>query len=361
MCADDRPARFTDRTVIVLAAKQEAMAEVTVIVPVYKVEAYLAECLDSLLSQDFKDFEVIAINDASPDSSLEILHRYQQSDSRIMVIDLPENGGLGAARNVGLDAATGKYVLFLDSDDAIRPGSLSALVARAAATQAEVVLFGWTREYEDGRVIAGAGRDILADAPDRFTAAEYPRILHLLQIACNKLIQRDLIERIGLRFVDGWYEDTPFTYPLLVAARSLTTLPMPLLRYRQRAEAITRTRSDRHVEVLGQWDRAMQQVGELAKDAPSVRTYLFPQMIRHCTSVLLKHDRIPRSSHKIFVDELRRLYRRHRPAEGYPAMGRLDRMQHGLLQFASPALLRAHWKLTALARGYLHSGPEELS
>jgi CDP-glycerol glycerophosphotransferase len=337
------------------------MPEVSVIVPVFEVEAYLGECLDSIFSQDFQDFEVIAINDASPDGSLQILRRYERSDTRIMVIDLPENMGLGAARNVGLDAATGKYVLFLDSDDAIRPGSLSALVARAAATQAEVVLFGWTRDYEDGRVIAGAGRDILANAPERFSAAEYPRILHLLQIACNKLIRRDFLDSIGLRFVDGWYEDTPFTYPLLVAARSLTTLPMPLLRYRQRAEAITRTRSNRHVEVLGQWDRAMQHVGELAKDLPSVRTHLFPQMIRHCTSVLLKHDRVPRSSHRVFADELRRLYRRYRPPEGYRAMGRLDRLQHGLLQFASPALLRAHWRLTALARGYLHSGPEELS
>jgi CDP-glycerol glycerophosphotransferase len=326
------------------------MPELSIIIPVYDVEAYLPECLDSVLSQDFTDFEIVAINDGSPDASLEILRRYEKADARLRVIDFDRNHGLGAARNRGLDAATGRYVMFLDSDDSIVEGALSKAIGRARETDADVVLFGWTRNYEDGVVLQGTGRRILAEAPLTFTVKDYPRILHVLQIVCNKLIRRDLLERIGLRFGDGCYEDTPFTYPLLVSAKSMTALPDALLRYRQRQNAITRTRGDRHLQVLSQWDRAMEQVYALAKDDPAVRVHLFPQMLYHSLTVMLQHDRIPRASHRAFVQELRRLYRVYRPKEGYRALQRLDRIQHVLLQTGSPALMRTVWRITWFAR-----------
>lgn len=326
------------------------MPELSIIVPVYDVEAYLPECLDSVLSQDFTDFEILAINDCSPDGSLEILRRYERADPRLKIIDLNRNLGLGAARNRGLDVATGHYVMFLDSDDSIVEGALSKAVGRARETDADVVLFGWTRDYEDGTVLQGTGRKILAEAPLRFTVKDYPRILHVLQIVCNKLIRRDLLERIGLRFGDGCYEDTPFTYPLLVSAKSLTALPDALLRYRQRQNAITRRSGIRHLQVLQQWDRAMSHVYSLAKDEPAIRVHLFPQMLYHCLTVLLQHDRIPRSSHREFVRELGRLYRVYRPKEGYRALRRHHRLQHVLLQTGSPALMRVVWRLSWFAR-----------
>jgi CDP-glycerol glycerophosphotransferase len=326
------------------------MPELSIIVPVYDVEAYLPECLDSVLSQDFTDFEIVAINDASPDGSLEILRRYEKTDSRLKVIDIDQNQGLGAARNRGLDVATGRFVMFLDSDDSIVAGALTKVIDRARETDADVVLFGWTREYEGGVILEGTGQRILAAAPLRFTVADYPRILHILQIVCNKLIRRDLLDRIGLRFGDGCYEDTPFTYPLLVSATCMTALPDPLLRYRQRQNAITRSSGVRHLQVLQQWDRAMTHVYSLAKDDPAVRTHLFPQMLYHCLTVLLQHDRIPRSSHREFVRELRRLYRAYRPEEGYRALRRHHRVQHVLLQTGSPALMRVVWRLSWFAR-----------
>ncbi|MBQ7816356.1 MAG: glycosyltransferase family 2 protein, partial [Oscillospiraceae bacterium] len=88
----------------------------SVIIPVYNVEKYLARCLDSVLSQNFDNFEIIAINDGSSDNSLAVLQEYAEGDWRIKVIS-KENGGLPAARNSGLYDACGKYVFFLDSDD----------------------------------------------------------------------------------------------------------------------------------------------------------------------------------------------------------------------------------------------------
>ena len=90
---------------------------VSVIIPVYNVEKYLRQCLDSVVNQTFKDIEIIVINDCSPDNSLQIIKDYQQKDDRIVLIDLKQNVGIGLVRNEGLKIAKGKYVTFIDSDD----------------------------------------------------------------------------------------------------------------------------------------------------------------------------------------------------------------------------------------------------
>jgi len=91
--------------------------KVSVIVPVYNVEKYLRQCLDSVINQTFKDIEIIIVNDCSPDNSLQIIKEYQQKDERIVLLDLKQNVGLGFARNAGMKIAKGKYITFIDSDD----------------------------------------------------------------------------------------------------------------------------------------------------------------------------------------------------------------------------------------------------
>ena len=91
--------------------------KVSVIIPVYNVEQYLRQCLDSVINQTFKDIEIIIVNDCSPDNSLQIIKQYQQKDSRIVLVDLPENTGVGNARNEGIKLAKGKYITFIDPDD----------------------------------------------------------------------------------------------------------------------------------------------------------------------------------------------------------------------------------------------------
>ena len=102
------------------------MPEISVIVPIYNVEKYLPKCIDSLLEQTFSDFEAICVNDGSPDNSAKILEEYSQKDKRINIITR-ENGGLSAARNSGMDKATGKYIYFLDSDDYLHPQALEIM------------------------------------------------------------------------------------------------------------------------------------------------------------------------------------------------------------------------------------------
>ena len=100
----------------------------SVVVPIYNVEQYLEQCLESLRTQDYKDYEVICVNDGSTDGSREILTAWESRMPQMRVIDR-ENGGLSAARNTGIQAATGDYVLFVDSDDWVEPTMLNRLTA----------------------------------------------------------------------------------------------------------------------------------------------------------------------------------------------------------------------------------------
>ena len=117
------------------------MPKVSVIVPVYKVEQYLRQCLESVLAQTFYDYELILVDDGSPDSCGAICEAYAAGDARIRVIH-QENSGQGKARNVGMDQAVGKYLIFLDSDDYWLPSTLETLYTEAERNQTQVLAFG---------------------------------------------------------------------------------------------------------------------------------------------------------------------------------------------------------------------------
>ena len=124
------------------------MVEISVIVPVYNVSEYLAECLESLINQTFRDIEIICINDGSSDNSLDILEDYKKRDDRINIIS-QDNKGLGASRNVGLKHSSGKYIFFIDSDDFIELNSLELLHDNICSTESDVVFYrGYM--YTDG-------------------------------------------------------------------------------------------------------------------------------------------------------------------------------------------------------------------
>ena len=116
------------------------MYKVSIIIPVYNVEQYLAQCLDSVINQTYKNIEIICVNDCSLDNSFKILDEYSKNDKRIKIINRENNGGLSAARNTGLDNASGKYIYFLDSDDWIDLDYIEKMLNAAIKNEVEVVL-----------------------------------------------------------------------------------------------------------------------------------------------------------------------------------------------------------------------------
>ena len=122
------------------------MPKVSIVIPVYNVEKYLRQCLDSVVNQTLQDIEIICVNDGSKDSSLQIMHEYQAKDPRIKIID-KENSGYGASMNRGFDAATGEYLGIVESDDYAEPDMFEKLYAVAKADDLDVVKSGFFYYY----------------------------------------------------------------------------------------------------------------------------------------------------------------------------------------------------------------------
>ncbi len=125
----------------------------SVIIPVCNMEAYLAECLDSVLSQDFQDYEIVIVNDGSTDASLSIISRYMDQDDRLVLID-QANAGTGPARNAGIKAAKAEGLLFLDADDCLAPGALDALHQERRKAPCDILIFNGRsfRDADNGRL-----------------------------------------------------------------------------------------------------------------------------------------------------------------------------------------------------------------
>ena len=122
------------------------MPAISVIIPIYNVEKYLRRCLDSVKNQTFPDWEAICVNDGSPDNSAEILEEYAKKDARFKIVN-KENGGLSDARNAGMAVASGKYILYLDSDDFIHPQTMEIAYSLALRDGSDIVSFRYDRIY----------------------------------------------------------------------------------------------------------------------------------------------------------------------------------------------------------------------
>jgi len=286
---------------------RRADALVSFVVPVYNVRDELGECLDSILSQT-GDFEVIAVDDASPDDSGEILDDYARADPRIRVLHLSENVGLGGARNAGLAAARGTHVWFVDSDDWVAPGSLEALTP--VLGDDPVVMFDYERSYPDGTVEPNPRSAALRPAT---TLDDNLALLTILPVVWNKVYRRDWLAEHGFTFANGYYEDVAWTYPVLVTARPIAVLARVCYRYRQgRASSILGAADRRHFDVFAQYDRVFAYL-DAHPEYDEFRVPLFDRMLRHYAMLLTLPDRIPPTQHREFFLTAAESYRRHEP------------------------------------------------
>jgi glycosyltransferase involved in cell wall biosynthesis len=217
-------------------AVQATSPKVSILVPVYNVERYLAQCLDSLVAQTLQDIEIICINDGSSDGSCAIIQDYAAKDGRIRVIDKP-NGGYGQAMNCGLAAASGTYLGIVESDDFIDPEAFARMYAAANTHDAEVVkcdfFLTWTtprtREvYFHAIEPKDAGR--LVDPYKDF------QIIQPQPAIWSALYRRSLLEEHGIRFLEtpgASFQDTSFNYKVYTVASRVFLLPQAFIHYRQ--------------------------------------------------------------------------------------------------------------------------------
>ncbi len=211
------------------------MAKISVIVPIFNVEAYLARCVDSVLGQSFRDFDLILVDDGSPDGSGAICDEYARQDARVRVIH-QENGGLSAARNAGIDLALAesgsRYLCFVDSDDYLEKRYLEALLAAAEGLDCPVAVCGIQKT--SGEPLDGGD----LKEPVRMDAMEYYCRDEQTAVAWNKLYRKALFENVRYP-VGRIHEDEFTTYRLLYAAGAVAVVASPLYAYFQNAAGIT--------------------------------------------------------------------------------------------------------------------------
>ncbi|WP_329338433.1 bifunctional glycosyltransferase family 2 protein/CDP-glycerol:glycerophosphate glycerophosphotransferase [Streptomyces sp. NBC_00663] len=292
------------------------MPRFSVIVPAYEVQAYLHECLESVLSQSYPDLELIAVDDRSPDACGEIVDEFAARDPRVRAVHLAENRGLGPARNAGLAAATGDYVLFLDGDDTLTPDALQAIADRLKETgEPDVLVHGHARTDWRG-VAAGdaSGRQLTEQGPAPFRLEDRPGLLRLTTAAWNKAYRREFTERAGLRFPPGHHPDISWTYPALMTAETLATLDGVCVHHRRRRQNRRGTTS--RFDMFDQYDRLfafLDQHPELARWRP----VLFRRMVDQLSAVFAERDRLSRGARVEFLRRARDHYRRYR-TPGHP-------------------------------------------
>ncbi|MER5862653.1 glycosyltransferase [Kitasatospora sp. NPDC002040] len=300
------------------------MPRFSVIVPVYQVEEYLAECLDSVLTQSCADFELIAVDDRSPDGCGALLDAAARQDGRVRVLHLPANVGLGRARNAGLAVATGDYVVFLDSDDTLTPGLLAAVDARLrSAADPDVLVYDYARTYWDGRVVRSASAGVFSrPGPEVFDLDGRPDLLDLLMVVWNKAYRRGYLDEQGLSFPAGYYEDTPWTFPALLAAGRITLLDLVGVHYRQRRQGgnILATASRRHFDVFDQYDRVFAFL-DGRPDLARWRPVVYGRMVHHLDTVVSRPGRIPPGDRREYFRRAAEHCARLRPAGYRPAPG----------------------------------------
>lgn len=208
---------------------------ISVIVPVYNVERYLRDCLISLLDGQGDEYEVIAINDCSPDNSASILHEFERTYSNFKVIEFTQNQGVSVARNAGIDMARGDWLMFCDSDDVLVPGTLPLLKKKIASFDCELISFELKRVDTAREIVVQASdiREALHDMNDKDDATAFLcKIFPHKLWAWNKCFKRSLVGT--LRFQDFQpCEDAIFTLECMTRADKILEMPNVLYKYVQ--------------------------------------------------------------------------------------------------------------------------------
>lgn len=220
-----------------------AMPKVSVIIPIYNAEQYLAECLESIINQSLKEIEIIGVNDGSTDNSLKILEAYAQRDKRIKIIT-QANRGAGAARNRGLAEARGEYLSFLDSDDIFASELLETMYKTAKDRQADICVCRSRKQSEkEVSSLTWALKKFLIKGQTEFNPQkEYQK--YIFQIFCgfpwDKLFRHEFIKTQGIKFQEIRHSnDLTFVYMALALADKITYTEQELITYRQHEHSLS--------------------------------------------------------------------------------------------------------------------------
>ena len=269
---------------------------ISIIIPVYNVEPYLRQCLDSVFGQTFKNFEVLLVNDGSSDSSGDICREYVEKDSRFHYFE-KENGGLSDARNYGIERAQGEYLTFIDSDDFVNEKHLENLFLASRLTNADITIGGFSR-FENGTFWLYQDR-FSSDSLVSFTSAQ--AIQHLdsmfdvpflnFSTAWGKLFKRELFSE--LRFPYGKYaEDQFIIWKLYLKARSVYTFNVDSYVYRINKNGMSSVFSLKHLDYIEALEERIKSTKDLEGIDINLSFNMYRYVLKRILEQLEEHDYI---------------------------------------------------------------------
>ena len=239
--------------------------KISIIVPVYNKEKYLRDCVDSILQQTYKDFELILVDDGSKDSSWNIIKEYADKEERVVPIH-QENAGVSAARNAGLDSAQGKWICFVDADDYLPKDGIQILVEHGEKSNADIVNANATRVEDDKQFkIFNFNNEIVK-------GNIYPRLVHFAPWA--QLFKRSIIEEHHLRYVKGlaYSEDNVFILNYSLYASSIEFVNDSVYNYRINQDSAIQNKDYKKVAYHQMW--AAHEVYKLKDKESSLRNFI---------------------------------------------------------------------------------------
>ena len=252
---------------------------VSIIVPVYKVEKYLRDCINSLLNQTYKNLEIILIDDESPDNCPHICDEFAAMDMRISVIH-QKNGGAGKARNIGLSRATGKYICFVDSDDLVERDYVLKLVRAIEQTDSDIAVCSYYNLYKNRKEKKGYSGSFQVMTQRDFL------LLFLNDWTCsliwNKIFKREVIDKI--RFVEGHkIDDEFFTYQVVIRANKIALFNDPLYEYRMRASSVMNLSNQYNEQAIlkDRLEYIIQRYHDISKAYPEIRLPYLKDMVNN--------------------------------------------------------------------------------
>ena len=231
------------------------MLKLSIIIPVYNVEKFLRKCLDSAIYPDLEGYEIIAVNDGSTDSSPSICLAYAEKYPQLIRTVTTPNGGLGHARNTGIDMAQGEYLLFLDSDDYLSANAVPEIM-ELLDRDFDICFFDFVSVSESGKLLhytQGCSKEGV------FSLQSFPELLFEMPNACGKLWRRSLYTQTGIRFPDRlWFEDLATSPRLYIHAEKLISVHKVWYNYLQHSGSITNSSNiQRNLEIITAVDTSL--------------------------------------------------------------------------------------------------------
>jgi len=263
--------------------------KLSIIIPVFNTAEYLPACLDSVIYPELDDYEIIVVNDGSTDNSRNIAEEYISRFPGIIRLINKENGGLGDARNHGIDASSGEFLLFLDSDDKLSPNALKEIMTELE-TGFDMFIFDLQQININGEnigVINGSGQS------GSFTLKEYPELLFQAPAACNKIIRRSLFTNSSISFPGRvWFEDLRTIPKLYPSANKIKYIDKKWYLYLMRSGSITNSKNtQKNLEIIDAVDEILnfyKGSGDYDKFRDELEYMAFyNQFLTSCTRVCL--------------------------------------------------------------------------